>query len=417
MPTLNLEFVRRQFPAFSEPTLEGWAFFENAGGSYACAAVIDRLHRYYRETKVQPYGSYPASIRAGNKMNEAYRRLAGYLNVGEDEVHFGPSTSQNTYVLARAFRDTWQSGDEVIVTNQDHEANSGCWRRLADTGIVVREWRIDPKTGMLNPDDLDPLLSDRTRLVAFPHCSNIVGHINPVADIAAKAHAVGARIIVDGVAAAPHGLPDVAALEADVYLFSLYKTYGPHQGLMVVRAPLLAALSNQGHFFNAEVKRKKLIPAGPDHGQIAAAAGIADYLDALYNHHFTEPVPATTEAEVDAGERGRRLRKLFRQAEQAQLAPLLEWLRHRDDVRIVGPADATQRVPTVSVTTHKHTTASVARALAAHRIMAGHGHFYAVRVLDGVGVPREPGVLRMSFVHYTTADEVTRLIEALDQIL
>jgi selenocysteine lyase/cysteine desulfurase len=218
---LDLEFVRRQFPAFSEPNLQGWAFFENAGGSYACGPVIERLNRYYRQTKVQPYGSYPASVRAGDEMDEAYRRLAGYLNVGEDEVHFGPSTSQNTYVLARAFRDNWQQGDEIVVTDQDHEANSGSWRRLADTGIVVREWHIDPETGQLDPDDLDALLSERTRMVAFPHCSNIIAHINPVAELAAKAHAVGARVVVDGVAAAPHGLPDVTALGADVYLFSL----------------------------------------------------------------------------------------------------------------------------------------------------------------------------------------------------
>jgi cysteine desulfurase family protein (TIGR01976 family) len=408
---LDLEFVRRQFPAFSEPNLQGWAFFENAGGSYACGPVIERLNRYYRQTKVQPYGSYPASVRAGDEMDEAYRRLAGYLNVGEDEVHFGPSTSQNTYVLARAFRDNWQQGDEIVVTDQDHEANSGSWRRLADTGIVVREWHIDPETGQLDPDDLDALLSERTRMVAFPHCSNIIAHINPVAELAAKAHAVGARVVVDGVAAAPHGLPDVTALGADVYLFSLYKTYGPHQGLMVIRDHVLNELSNQGHFFNAEVKHKKLVPAGPDHAQVAAAAGIADYLDAIDAHHF---------ADADAAppaERGRRVRDLLRQAETERLTPLLDWLSHRPDVRVVGPVDPAIRVPTVSITTHEHPTAFVARELAEHGIMAGHGHFYAVRPIDAMGIPRNPGVLRMSFVHYTTDDEVTQLIEALDQIL
>ncbi|MDX1523672.1 MAG: aminotransferase class V-fold PLP-dependent enzyme, partial [Anaerolineae bacterium] len=211
MTTLDLNFVRRQFPAFAEPSLEGWAFFENAGGSYACGPVIERLTRYYRETKVQPYALYPASAKAGEQMDEAYCRLAAYLNVAEDELHFGPSTSQNTYVLAQAFRSLWQAGDEIIVTNQDHEANSGVWRRLAETGIAVREWQIDPATGRLNLTDLDNLLSNKTRLVAFPHCSNIVAHINPVADIAAKAHAVGAYVVVDGVSYAPHGFPDIEA--------------------------------------------------------------------------------------------------------------------------------------------------------------------------------------------------------------
>ncbi|MCU0519542.1 MAG: aminotransferase class V-fold PLP-dependent enzyme [Anaerolineae bacterium] len=415
--SLDLDFVRSQFPAFSEPSLHGWAFFENAGGSYACGPVIERLDRYYRETKVQPYGNYPASMRAGAEMDEAYSRLAGYLNVGEHEVHFGPSTSQNTYILAQAFRGILAAGDEIIVTNQDHEANSGSWRRLAEvrlrtpmpTGVVVREWRIDPETGMLKLDDLDALLTDRTRLVAFPHASNVVAHENPVAEIVARAHAFGAWAIVDGVAAAPHGLPDVSALGADVYLFSLYKTYGPHQGLMVVRTPLLEALPNQGHFFNAEVARKKLIPAGPDHAQIAAAAGIADYLDAVYAHHFVDA--------ADAAERGRRIHTLFRTAEQARVAPLLDWLSHRDGVRLIGPADPILRMPTVAITSRNHPAPWLARQLAEHGIMAGSGHYYAARVLMGMGIPLDPGVLRMSFVHYTNDDEVARLIEALDQIL
>lgn len=430
MTTLDLDFVRSQFPAFSEPSLKGWAFFENAGGSYACGPVIDRLNRYYRQTKVQPYGNYPASIQAGAEMDEAHRRLAAYLNVDETEVHFGPSTSQNTYVLAQAFRGFLKAGDEIVVTNQDHEANSGCWRRLAGdranepgvltglpsgvltglpSGVVVREWTIDRETGMLNPDDLDALLSDRTRLVAFPHASNIVAHVNPVEEIVARAHAAGAWAVVDGVAAAPHGLPDVAALGADVYLFSLYKTYGPHQGLMVIRTPLLEQLPNQGHFFNAGISRKKLTPAGPDHAQVAAAAGIADYLDSVYAHHFTE--------EVDAAERGRRIHDLFRGAEQARVAPLLDFLAGRPDVQIIGPTDPTQRMPTVSILPHNHPAPWLARQMAEHGLMVGSGHFYGARVLLGMGIPLDPGVLRMSFVHYTTADEVSRLIEALDQIL
>ena len=247
---------------FSEPSLQGWAFFENAGGSYACRQVIEKLERYYRETKLQPYGVYPASARAGEAMDESYRRLAGYLNVNEDEIHFGPSTSQNTYVLAQAFRDGWNEGDEIVVTNQDHEANSGAWRRLEATGIVVKEWRIEPETGILDPSDLNALLSDKTRLVVFPHCSNVVGHINPIAEIAHKVHDAGALVLVDGVAGAPHGFPDMQAIGADLYLFSLYKTYGPHQGLMAIRNEVLDQLANQSHYFNADYPRKKARPRG-----------------------------------------------------------------------------------------------------------------------------------------------------------
>ncbi|MDJ0757145.1 MAG: aminotransferase class V-fold PLP-dependent enzyme [Ardenticatenaceae bacterium] len=407
MTTLDVNFIRQQFPAFTDPDLQGWGFFENAGGSYPCRQVIERLNAFYQKTKVQPYGPYPVSAAAGAKMDEAYTRLAGYLNVDEDEIHFGPSTSQNTYVLAQAFRPLWQDGDEIVVTNQDHEANSGAWRRLSSSGIVVREWPIDQHTGVLNPADLDHLLNENTRLVAFPHASNIIGHINPVSEIAAKAHQVGAVVVVDGVSYAPHGFPDIDAMGADIYLFSLYKTFGPHQGLMVVRRPILEKLTNQSHYFNASSPRKKLIPAGPDHAQIAAAAGIADYFDAVYAHHFQE--------EVEAAERGRRLHTLFRQTEQTRLTPLLGWLNRRDDVQLVGPD--TERAPTVAIISKNKKANFLARELAEHKIMANSGHFYAVRVLEGMGIPLDPGVLRLSFVHYTNEEEVTQLIEALDAVL
>ena len=145
--TLDIDFVRRQFPAFSETSLAGQAFFENAGGSYTCAPVIDRLTRFYRERKVQPYGPFTASRLAGEEMDEARNRMAAILGVAPDELSFGPSTTQNTYVLAQAFRQWMSPGEAIVVTNQDHEANSGPWRRLADDGIELREWRIDPDTG------------------------------------------------------------------------------------------------------------------------------------------------------------------------------------------------------------------------------------------------------------------------------
>jgi selenocysteine lyase/cysteine desulfurase len=342
-------------------------------------------------------------------MDEARQRLAGYLNVATDEVHFGPSTSQNSYVLAQAFRAMLRPGDEIVVTNQDHEANSGAWRRLAESGITVREWQIDPDSGQLDPRALDGLLSERTRLVAFPHCSNIVGHLNPVAAICAKAHAAGAVTCVDGVSYAPHGLPDVTALGADIYLFSLYKTYGPHQGLMVVKRDLAERLPNQAHFFNAGNILKKLTPAGPDHAQIAASAGIADYFDALYAHHFL--------AGADAAERGRQVHDLLRGQEQALLAPLLDWLRQRNDLRVLGPTDPAERAPTVALHTRNKPAAAVLEGLTARGIAAGAGHFYGYRVVQALGVDPEAGVLRVSFVHYTAPEEIEKLMKALDASL
>ncbi len=402
--TLDCAFVRAQFPAFAESSLAGQAFFENAGGSYACGQVIARLGEYYRRLKVQPYYVFSASHEAGEWMDLARTRLAEYLGVSSEEVHFGPSTSQNTYVLAQAVRPLLAPGDEIIVTNQDHEANSGAWRRLAAAGMVIKEWRVHAQSGTLDPRDLDALLSRRTRLLAFPHASNIVAHENPVASICARARAAGVITVVDGVSWAPHGLPDVPALNADVYLFSLYKTYGPHQGLMVVRQGLIERLANEGHYFNAQEAHKRLVPAGPDHAQIAASRGIADYFDALDAHHHPR---------APAAGRPERVRALLRSAEKPLLAPLLEFLRGRPDVRLLGPEDAEVRAPTVAFVPERLAPGELGRRLAERGFMAGYGNFYAVRLLEALGVDSGQGAVRASFVHYTTADEVTGLIEAL----
>jgi selenocysteine lyase/cysteine desulfurase len=409
MTHLNSKFIRSQFPAFEEPSLKGWGFFENAGGSYTCQQVISCLNDYYVQTKVQPYYNYPASQKAGSAMDESYSRLAAYLNVSEDEVHFGPSTSQNLYVLAQAFRELWTEGDEIILSNQDHEANAGFWRRLEKTGIVIKEWRIDPETGMLSPDDLDTMLSHKTRLLAFPHCSNIIGHVNPVTEIVSKAKTASICIVVDGVSFAPHGLPDIGSLGADIYLFSLYKTWGPHLGLMTIKKEVMDKLPNQGHFFNKHIIRKKMLPAGPDHAQIAAASGVARYLDAVYEHHFSEA--------VDQAEKGRYLKKLFQDHERSLLEMLLDWLRQRDDICIVGPDNPELRVPTVSIVPKKKSIDEIFAVLTAKKLMVGQGNFYGVRPLMGVNIPIDPGVLRFSFLHYTIEDEIIQLIDGLSAAL
>ena len=298
MTDLDLDFVREQFPAFNEPSLAGFAHFENAGGSYACRQTIDWLNRYYRQTKVQPYYDFPASHTAGEQMDAARLRMAEWLNVGTDELHFGPSTSQNSYVIAQALRQELKRGDEVIVTNQDHEANIGAWARLEDEGIVVHEWKIDPDTAELHPMDLEALLTERTRAVAFTHCSNVVGSINPVREITDLIHEAGAWAIVDGVSFAPHGMPDVAATGADVYFFSLYKVYGPHLGAMYLRRDLNAELPYQGHFFNAANPGARFTPAGPDHAQIAAVNGVMDYMHAVATHHGSGNEPVLGQAET-----------------------------------------------------------------------------------------------------------------------
>jgi len=405
---LDIDFVRAQFPAFVEPSLKGQAFFENAGGSYTCTQVIDRLSRFYRERKVQPYSSYDASRVGGEEMDEARFRMAAMLGVETDEVSFGPSTTQNTYVLSQAFRQHLSTGDVIIVTNQDHEANSGPWRRLEAEGIELREWKIDSETGHLDPEDLRALLDDRVKLVVFPHCSNVVGEINDVAAISKIVHDAGAVVCVDGVSYAPHGLPDVGELGADIYLFSSYKTYGPHQGIMVIRRAIGQLLPAQGHWFNGDVLYKRFTPAGPDHAQIAASAGMADYVDLLYSRHHSE--------HADASERAKVVHDLIRAHETELLQPLLDYLKSKNSVRLLGPSQAVKRAPTVAIELSGSAT-KCAAALVPHGIMAGGGDFYAGRPLQAMGLDLEKGVLRMSFVHYTSVAEVDHLIKSLDHVL
>ena len=406
--TLDLDFVRSQFPAFAEPSLQGQAFFENAGGSYTCAPVIDRLTRFYTQRKVQPYSDYEASRLGGEEMDEARTRLAAILGVDTDELSFGPSTTQNTYVLAQAFRKWMSPGEAIVVTNQDHEANSGPWRRLAEEGIEIREWQIDPDTGRLEPEALEDLLDENVRLVCFPHCSNVVGDINPVIEITAIAHAAGAFVCVDGVSYAPHGLPNVGHLGPDIYLFSSYKTYGPHQGCMVIRRALGELLPNQGHYFNGGSLYKRFTPAGPDHAQVAACAGMADYIDALAAHHGSGGLSPSARAAM--------VHDLMRAHEVKILQPLLDAVKDRNAVRLLGPSDAEKRAPTVALSLNR-AAEPVAAELAKHGIMCGGGDFYAHRPLQAMGVDPDQGVLRLSFVHYTTQAEIDQLLNALDDVL
>jgi selenocysteine lyase/cysteine desulfurase len=236
----------------------------------------------------------------------------------------------------------------------------------------------------------------------------VIAAVNPVAEITALIRAAGAYSCVDGVSYAPHGFVNVSELGADIYLFSAYKTYGPHQGLMVIRRDLGMRLPNQGHYFNADSLYKRFTPAGPDHAQVAACAGMADYMDAVYAHHFS--------AEAPPAERAAKVHDLFRDHEARLAQPILDYLGSKNSVQLIGPAQAENRAPTIAVHLPMPGEAA-AEKLAPFGVMAGGGDFYAVRPLSALGIAPEHGVLRLSFVHYTGADDVDRLLNALDQVI
>lgn len=405
---LDIAWVRDQFPAYDPGNPLGeLAFFEAAGGSFPCRAVVERLTEVYTRGKVQPGHPYRPSLALATAMDASHQRLASWMGVDPDEVLVGPSTTQHAVVLADAWRRVLAPGAAVVVTDQAHEANAGPWARLAEDGVEVRTWHVDPTTGALDVDDLRALVDDAVAVVALPHVSNLLGDPNDVAAACAVAHEVGARAVVDGVAAAPHGLPWIDDLGADVYLFSSYKTFGPHQGVAVVRHDVRASLPNMGHAFNADLPRKRLVPAGPDHAQEAALAGVVDYLEALDAHHHDDGAAPR--------DRTRRVHDLLRRAESARLAPLLDAVTGHDGLRVLGPTDPAVRVPTLAVELDRH-AAPVAAALGERGVACGAGHFYSPRLTAAMGA--DPArVLRLSFTHTTNEDDVERATAALGDVL
>jgi len=410
---LDLNFVRDQYPVFKNPETAQWAFFENAGGSYVPHQVIQRLNHFFKYTKVQPYGLFASSVTAGEAMEEAYCCVAELLNTDPDQLTLGPSTSMNSYVLAQAIRPDLKAGDEIIVTNQDHEANIGCWRRLTEFGVVIKEWQIDPQSGELNIEDLKDLVSSRTRLVCFTLCSNIVGTINDVKAINEIVHNAGALSIADGVSFAPHRLIDIDKLGVDIYLFSTYKTFGTHIGVMWGRKEVLAKLDSQGHYFNSDKPHYRLNPAGPLHAEIAALAGIGEYYDALYEKHYTD-------LNLNRHARGVKVFDLFSEYETLLANQLLNALRELPGVRIIGQPHASvgRRAATISFVPLQNKPSVIVKRLADNFIAVRNGHFYARRCVEALGLEDpEEGVIRVSLVHYNTEEEVDRLVGGLRALM
>jgi cysteine desulfurase family protein (TIGR01976 family) len=408
---LDVDWVRTQFPAFSEPTAAGWAHFENAGGSYVPHQVSDILSHFFRATKVQPYVAAGPSQAGGVAMDRAYELIPATFNAERDQINFGPSTTQNTYVLSHAFRSVLTPGDEIIVTNQDHEANIGCWRRLESDDVVLKEWAVNPENGLLDVADLEQLISERTRLVCVTHASNVAAAVNPIRQIADLVHAAGGWLLVDGVAHAPHAAIDLVALGCDAYVYSSYKTFGPHLGMMFTTSEFNAAMANQGHYFNDSKPTSRLVPAGPNHAEVAASAGIVDYYQAVHDHHFDEHASSTAAmiAEVFP---------LFAAHEESLVAPLLELLASKD-VKVVGLAESghAPRAPTIAFASNRIDSRDVWAGLGDQKIACAHGNFYARRLVEAMGLDPDDGVMRLSLVHYNTMEEVERAVQALDRLL
>lgn len=405
---LNLDHIRAEFPALNNDC----AYLDNAGGSQVLRRVADRVRDYLLTSSVQLGASYAQSQDAGAKVLAARRSVAELIHAPfDDEVVMGGSSTALMFQVTQAIQLGIQPGDEIIVTNTDHEANIGGWMRLQAAGAIVKIWEVNSDTLALDLDNLDQLLSLRTKWVAMTHASNILGTINPVAEVAKRVHAVGARLCVDAVAYAPHRLVDVQASGADMYVFSFYKVFGPHYAVLWVQHDLLLSLPSLNHYFiGQDVLPYKLQPGNVNYELSYGCIGINDYLvDVGSRLGSTGSVRQKMQLAFDA----------FEQHEDALAERLLGYLRSKKSVRIVGLDTASEgdRVPTVSFMVAGQMSESIVRHMDRFHIGIRFGDFYAKRLVESLGLQTQGGVVRVSIAHYNTFAEIERLIQHLDEVI
>ncbi len=381
---LDVETVRARFSALRRPT----AFFDAPGGTQVPDSVIDAVAAYLRESNANLGGDFAASIASDALVVDAHATAARFLGCSPEEVGFGANMTTLNFALSRSFARELRAGDEIVVTRLDHDGNVSPWLELArDLDLTVRLADVHDDCS-LDLAGLERLLSERTRVVAFPWASNAVGTVTDVRRITELAHEAGALAWVDAVHYAPHGPIDVAAAGVDVLLCSPYKFFGPHLGLFFGRAELLERL-----------RPYKVRPA-PDrplgqrfetgtqpHELFAGFVAAAEYLDDV-------GWDAIRAHEHELGQR------------------FLDGLPA--GIRLHGPPTMEARVPTFALTAPGRSPFDVARLLADRDIAVWAGHYYALEIMERLGLPE--GAVRVGFVHYNAAEEVDRLLGELERL-
>jgi len=407
---LNTDFVRSQFPSLSGE----WTYFDNAGGSQSVQQLGSRINEYLYNTNVQLGASYDVSRMAGERVFEAQKTWSEMINANStSEIVFGPSSTLLLQNLSRSMIQNFEPGDEVIVTNCDHEANIGPWMSMQQEGVRIKSWNLNADSYELELDDLKNLMTDRTKLVAFTHASNILGTINPVKEITRFVHDRGALVCVDGVAYAPHRLLDVYDLDVDFYVFSFYKVYGPHYSLLYGKKEHLEHLPGINHYFIGKDEIPyKLQPGNVNFELNYGTLGVVDYLcEVAKKHGFDTGSRCTVQ--------GARVFDLMAEHEGMILEPFMDFLQSKSNVDIVGAstADPDIRVPTVSFVVDGIKSSAIPIQVDKHKIGIRYGDFYARRLIEDLGFAEKDGVIRVSMVHYNTLEEVEALIRVLDSII
>ena len=382
------------------------AYLDGPGGTQVPDTVIAAIERTLHDGVSNLGGSFPASADADAIVVGARRAVADLFGGPPDGVVFGQNMTSLTFAMSRALARTWDPGDEIVLTRLDHDANVTPWRlAAAERGVTVRFAAFDPADGLLDADGLEGLLGPRTRLVAVTHASNALGSIPPVRRIVESAHRAGALVFVDAVHAAPHRAIDVEALGCDALVASAYKFFGPHTGMLVARPGLLD-----------EIEAFKVVPApqsGPGKWEtgtqsfesLAGVTAAVDYLASLGAGGTRRPALGDAMDRIAAHEDG-LARRFF-----AGVAEI-------PGIRVHGtvPGDA-PRAPTFALTLGEIRPAEAAARLAAEGIFVWSGHHYAVEATRRLGLLERGGTLRIGFVHYSTAGEVDRVLDALARVV
>jgi len=377
--------VRAQFPSLAS----GLVFMDGPGGTQVPQSVIDAIADCLRDANANLGGPFETSRRADAVVATAHEAAARFLGASPAEIGFGQNMTTLNFALTRSLGRDLRAGDEIVVTRLDHDGNVAPWLELAqDLDLVVRHADFDPETGTLDLDDLAAHLSERTRVVAYPWASNALGTITPVQRIAELAREAGALAWVDAVHYAPHGPIDVAAAGADVLVCSPYKFFGPHLGLFFGRQDVIerwrpykvrpADDEPAGHRFETGTLSHEALA-----GTTAAIAYIESVgWDAIRAH------------ERELGQR------------------FLDGLP--EPYGLHGVPTMEGRVPTFSITHPERSPNELAAALGERGIATWPGNFYAVEIMERLGLP--DGTLRIGFVHYNSDDEVDRVLEALNDL-
>ncbi len=409
-PRFPVETVRAAFPALTRPP--GFIFFDNAAGAQVPQIVLDAVNYHLLECNVQRGGRYAKSVEVDETILRARHSVADLVNARDaSEIAFGMNATSFIRLVSLAIGQTLDTRDEIVVTDMDHEANVATWLALERNGARVRWWKMRDD-GNLHVDDLVPLVSSTTRLVACTLASNAIGSIVDVAAAAGVAHTAGAEIFLDAVHYGPHGLIDVQALDCDYLVCSGYKIFSPHMGFLWGRRELLEQLPTF---------REDFIPDEPP-GKIEAGTFIYENvagMDAAVRYLETLGRRMTGNEETEKPKSRRAaLQHAFNAIRAYEESLSLEMLRVLNDcgATVYGVADKRrirERVPTLCFNLPNVSPARVTEELAKQDIGVRDGHMYAPRLMRRLGLRQESGAVRASLVHYNTVEEVRRFGSAL----